>query len=249
MRIAGIIPARYASTRFPGKPLAEIRGKSMVQRVYERASVSTALAEVWVATDDERIARHVEGFGGRVVMTDSAHPSGTDRCYEAACRLEVKPDAVVNIQGDEPFVALSQLDALAKLIQQDGVALATLIRRIHSEAELHSPDKVKVVVDQHLRALYFSRSVIPFYRGAVEGALLETHTYYKHIGLYAYTLQALEEVVQLPPSALERAESLEQLRWLENGHQVHCALTEVESPSIDTPDDLQALLKRADLDF
>ncbi len=249
MRIAGIIPARYASSRFPGKPLVDIRGKSMIQRVYERASASSALAEVWVATDNERIASHVRSFGGQVVLTDAAHVSGTDRCFEAACRLDVKPDAVINIQGDEPFVALSQLEALAKLIQQDGVDLATLIRRIHSEAELQSPDKVKVVVDHHLRALYFSRSVIPHFRGEETENRLAAHRYFKHIGLYAYTFQALEEVVQLPPSALERAESLEQLRWLENGKHIYCALTDVESPSIDTPEDLQVLLARTDLDF
>lgn len=221
----------------------------MVQRVYERASTSTALAEVWVATDDERIAREVESFSGQVVMTSNAHPSGTDRCFEAACRLDVKPDAVVNIQGDEPFVALSQLEALAALIAKEGVELATLIRRIHSTSELQNPNKVKVVIDRHMRALYFSRSVIPHQRGATDGATLEKHAFYKHIGLYAYSMQALEEVVNFQPSALERAERLEQLRWLENGKQVYCAVTDHESPAIDTPEDLQALLQRSDLDF
>ena len=240
--IVGIIPARYASTRFPGKPLAIIDGKPMIQRVYER--VSEVLAEVVVATDDERIFEAVRGFGGRVVMTRSDHPSGTDRCYEAYANLGKTFDIVVNIQGDEPFIHPSQIEALIDCFDTPEVEIATLVRKItpgDGVEFLKSPNHPKVVLNKRGEALLFSRSVVPYLRGIPENEYLLQGEFYSHIGIYAFRSQVLKEVVSLPPSPLERAESLEQLRWLENGYTIRCGITAYKSIGIDTPEDLEKL--------
>lgn len=240
IKVVGIIPARYASTRFPGKPLVLIGGKPMIQRVYER--VSEVLDSVVVATDDERIFAVVEGFGGKVVMTSPDHPSGTDRCYEAYKKLELPFDIVVNIQGDEPFIHPSQLEALLACFDVPEVEIATLVRKITSDdgaAFLQNPNHPKVVLNKRGEALLFSRSVIPFLRGIAESEYLQNGDFYAHIGMYAFRAQVLQEVVKLEPSRLEKAESLEQLRWLENGYTIRCGITTHRSIGIDTPEDLE----------
>jgi 3-deoxy-manno-octulosonate cytidylyltransferase (CMP-KDO synthetase) len=244
MKIIAIIPARYASTRFPGKPLIDIAGKSMIQRVVEKVRLSNSISQVVVATDDERIRSHVEGFGGSAIMTRSEHASGTDRCLEAFETLNSNADCIINVQGDEPFVDPSQLDSLINLIAKPQVSIATLAKKISDSQTLFDSSKVKVVMNAHSQALYFSRQAIPFYRNAENKHWHEHHTYYKHLGLYAYTPEKLREICALQPSSLEMAESLEQLRWLENGHAIHVATTDIESPAIDTPEDLQNVLTR-----
>lgn len=240
MNILGVIPARYASTRFPGKPLADLDGKSMIRRVYEQAKKST-LAKVIVATDDRRIMDHVNGFGGDVVMTGAHHASGTDRCREAAEKEPGSFDYVVNIQGDEPFLAPEQINLLASLL--DGtVELATLIKPIDTEEALFNPNVVKVVVDAQQRAIYFSRSTIPYLRGVAPTHWHGSQAYYKHIGLYGYRTDTLKAITSLPVSPLEKSESLEQLRWIENGYKVKVAITERETIGIDTPEDLVSAL-------
>jgi len=243
MKILGIIPARYASTRFPGKPLVEIHGKTMVQRVIEQAEKSKWLNDVMVATDDERIFSHVESLGKKVVMTSSHHPSGTDRCLEALEKYNINADTVINIQGDEPFVSPPQIDALAVLIAKPDVEIATLAKKINDTETLFDPNKVKVAFAQNGRAIYFSRHAIPFQKAIAQTAWLAYHKYYKHIGLYAYKTNVLKEISRLKPSPLELAESLEQLRWLENGKSIFVAETDIETPAIDTPEDLQKVLK------
>ena len=238
MKIAGIIPARYASTRFPGKPLVDIGGKTMIHRVYEQASKATSLNEVIVATDDERIYNEVKRFGGKVVMTAANHQNGTERCAEVALQLDC--DVIINIQGDEPFIQPEQINLLASVFT-DGTAtpdIATLIKEHALDEELRNNARIKVVINKHLNALYFSRSIIPFLR---DTARADTTTYYKHIGIYAFRKAVLADLVKLPPSALEMAESLEQLRWLENGYRIKCAVTTLESVSVDTPEDLVGL--------
>ena len=237
MRIVGIIPARYASTRFPGKPLALIKGKPMIQRVYEQA-LKAKLDAVVVATDDVRIADAVMDFGGQYVMTSPNHRSGTDRCCEALDLLKTKYDAVVNIQGDEPFIDPKQIDLLVDLIVRDDTSLASLAKRIDDADELFSPNAVKVVVNQEGNAMYFSRNPIPFMRNVDRDEWLAKGRFYKHIGIYAYKADVLHQVAHMEPSALEQAESLEQLRWLENGLAIRMALSDAENISIDTPDDL-----------
>lgn len=237
MKIVGIIPARYASTRFPGKPLALIKGKPMIQRVYEQA-LKSKLDAVVIATDDVRIADAVMDFGGQYVMTSPNHRSGTDRCCEALDLLKTKYDAVVNIQGDEPFIDPKQIDLLVDLIVRDDTPLASLAKRIDDEDELFSPNAVKVVVNQEGNAMYFSRSPIPFMRNVDRDEWLAKGRFYKHIGIYAYKADVLHQVARMEPSALEQAESLEQLRWLENGLAIRMALSDAENISIDTPDDL-----------
>jgi 3-deoxy-manno-octulosonate cytidylyltransferase (CMP-KDO synthetase) len=241
--IAGIIPARYASTRFPGKPLADIDGKSMIQRVYEQAAKSQLLQLVAVATDDERIARHVQEFGGRVVMTSAEHPSGTDRCYEALLQLDHRITYVINIQGDEPFIAPAQIDELAAALTDGTVELATQMIAVDSHEVLFDKGEVKVVLNHRNEALYFSRMVIPFVKGHPEQHWHKQHRYYRHVGMYAYRRDVLEKITRLPVSALENAESLEQLRWLENGHTIKCVLTLYDSHCIDSPDDIPKVLK------
>lgn len=242
MKIVAIIPARYASTRFPGKPLADIAGKSMIGRVLERVSHCTGLAGVFVATDDERIRTHVESLGHRALMTGEHHVSGTDRCMEAVAMCGIDADAVINVQGDEPFVEPAQIEQLIALITQPDVAIATLAKQISLADQLIDPSKVKVVITKAGNALYFSRQVIPFQRGIAPDAWLNNHVYYKHLGLYAFKTEVLRAICRLSPSSLEKAESLEQLRWLENGYSIRVGITEYETPAIDTPEDLQSVL-------
>lgn len=244
--ILGVIPARYASTRFPGKPLVNIGGKSMVQRVYQQAQQCPELAHVVVATDDERIFKHVQDFGGQVVLTSPNHPSGTDRVFEALQQQDQAYDYVVNIQGDEPFIQPEQITLLACLLE-DSVQLATLVKEVHHDTELFNPNVVKVVMSRKGQALYFSRAAIPFQRGIEQAQWLQHHTYYKHIGLYGYSAQALEEITRLPPSGLETAESLEQLRWLENGYRIYATVTPYETHGIDTPQDLERIKQQMGL--
>jgi len=243
MKVLAIIPARFASTRFPGKPLVDIAGKSMIQRVVEKVQACASISQLVVATDDERIFNHVQDFGAQAVMTSAEHPSGTDRCLEAFISIKSDADCIINVQGDEPFVDAAQLSSLIQLIAKADVSIATLAKKITDTSALFDPSKVKVVFDNHSRALYFSRHAIPFVRNAEESHWKDVHTFYKHLGLYAYKPEKLKEICALQPSALEKAESLEQLRWLENGHTIHVAITEIESPAIDTPEDLQAVLK------
>ena len=237
MKILGVIPSRYASTRFPGKPLVEIAGKTMIRRVYERASESKSLHAVVVATDDERIAEEVKRFGGNYVLTSSAHQSGTDRCAEVASHYEGY-DVVINIQGDEPFIDPAQIDLVAQCFTDASVQLATLIKQIVNDDELFNPNIPKVVLDRSGAAIYFSRQPIPYLRNAEERQWLQQQAYYKHIGIYGYTVAALKEITSLEPSSLELAESLEQLRWVENGYRIQTAITTIETIAIDTPDDL-----------
>lgn len=240
MKFIGIIPARYASTRFPAKPLAMLGGKSVIQRVYEQ--VIGVLDEAYVATDDERIEKAVKEFGGKVVMTSLNHKSGTDRCYEAFTKIGKGYDIVVNIQGDEPFIQPSQLDSIKKCFECSETQIATLVKPFNTDDDfkvLENVNSPKVVVDKNMFALYFSRSIIPFQRNAEKKEWIKNHTYYKHIGLYAYRASTLKEITSLMQSSLEIAESLEQLRWLENGYRIKVGISEVETIGIDTPEDLK----------
>jgi 3-deoxy-manno-octulosonate cytidylyltransferase (CMP-KDO synthetase) len=240
MEVLGIIPARYASTRFPGKPLIDIQGKSMIQRVYEQAAKSK-LAEVLVATDDERILQHVLDFGGNAVLTGEHHQSGTDRCFEAYQKNGKSFEYIINIQGDEPFIRPEQIDLVAACFEDPGTQLATLIKEINSSEELFNINSPKVVISQAKEALYFSRQPIPFCRNIPNDIWHKQHTYYKHIGIYGYRADILEQITQLAPSSLELAESLEQLRWLENGYRIKTALTTFETIGIDAPEDLHKI--------
>jgi len=243
MKIIGIIPARYASTRFPAKPLIDIGGKSMIQRVYVQAKKSKSLADVVVATDDERIASHVKKFGGNVVMTSENHQSGTDRCYEAIQQFSKDADVVVNIQGDEPFIRPEQIDLVASCFSSPNVQIATLVKKITTDEELFNVNIPKVVLNKHKEAILFSRQTIPYLRGKEQKEWLKSYTFYKHIGIYAYQTQVLKEITALKPSGLELAESLEQLRWLENGYKINVEVTDFESVAVDTPEDLKKLTK------
>jgi 3-deoxy-manno-octulosonate cytidylyltransferase (CMP-KDO synthetase) len=242
MKIVGIIPARFASTRFPGKPLAMIGGKSMIERVYTQAKKSASLSDVIVATDHDGIAEDVERFGGKVCLTSPDHPSGTDRCAEVVEKLALTCDAVINIQGDEPFIDPTQIDLLCSCFNDPETELATLIKEIKDENILRNPNAPKVVVDHSGFAIYFSRQAIPFIR-ASDTDWLKQHTFYQHIGIYGYRPDVLRKITALPPSRLERAEALEQLRWLENGFRIKTAVTSYESIAIDTPADLERLLQ------
>lgn len=240
MKFIGIIPARYASTRFPAKPLAILGGKPVIQRVYEQ--VAGILDEAYVATDDERIEAAVKSFGGKVVMTSVNHKSGTDRCYEAYTKVGHGYDVVVNIQGDEPFIQRTQLEAVKACFEDAITQIATLAKPFIPEDgfdALNNVNSPKVVVNKNMNALYFSRSIIPFQRNADKEDWLKGHTYYKHIGLYAYRADTLKEISSLSQSSLEMAESLEQLRWLENGYTIKVGVSEVETIGIDTPQDLE----------
>lgn len=242
----GIIPARYASTRFPGKPLAMLGNKPMIQWVYERAS--SLFEHLLVATDDQRIHNAVERFGGKVQMTSPKHSSGTERCAEAAGLYEeqkgLRFSHVVNIQGDEPLIQPEQLQTLIDCFQAPGIGIATLIRQMKEKEELENPNVVKVVVDQSFRALYFSRAPIPFVRSTGTEKESGNIQFYTHIGLYAFQREVLEQVVKLPPSALEQAESLEQLRWMEHGITIRTAVTNLPSLGVDTPEDLEKIRKQ-----
>jgi len=241
MKTIGIIPSRYASTRFPGKPLVQIAGKSMIKRVYEQATKSKSLDEVVVATDDLRIVEEVKSFGGNYVLTDSKHQSGTDRCAEVITKLP-HFDTIINIQGDEPFIDPEQIDLLAGCFKDGGVQLATLIKGISSEEELFNTNIPKVVLNAFEEAIYFSRQTIPYLRNTAQKDWLGAHQFYKHIGIYGYSSEALLEITKLPPSILELAENLEQLRWLENGYKIKTKITTLETLAIDTPDDLKKLI-------
>ena len=240
MRFVGIIPARYASQRFPGKPLAILGGKTVIQRVYEQ--VGKVLDNVYVATDDDRIKNTVEGFGGKAIMTSPNHKSGTDRIEEAVEKIGGDFDVVINIQGDEPFIHESQIKELCACFDDADTQIATLGKPFTAEMgmeALENPNSPKIVVDNRGYAMYFSRSVIPYIRNTRREEWIGQFPYLKHIGLYAYRREVLRQVTQLPQSSLEIAESLEQLRWLQNGYKIKVGLTDVETVGIDTPEDLQ----------
>ena len=236
----GIIPARYASTRFPGKPLAMLGGITMIERVYRQ--VSKALDHVVVATDDDRIMEAVEAFGGKAVMTSTEHRSGTDRCQEAYLKNCGGEDVIINIQGDEPFIQPDQLQAIKACFDDPTTDIATLVRPFDSNrpySELENPNSPKVVLDSQMRARYFSRSVIPYVRSTKDREEWPAATqYYTHVGMYAYRAAVLAEITRLPQSPLELAESLEQLRWLENGYTIKAGITTTATIGIDTPEDL-----------
>lgn len=237
MKFTGIIPARFASSRFPGKPLADIKGKPMIQHVYEQSL--KALTEVYVATDDERIAKAVKVFGGKVVMTSSKHQSGTDRCAEVADKMKFDDSIIINIQGDEPFIDPKQIELLKDCFKRENTKIATLIKKINKGEDLFNPDKPKVVINKNMQALYFSRSPIPYIRNKASNEWLDSHDFYNHIGIYAYRSDVLKHITQLDVSPLEDTEKLEQNRWLENGYTIYVNITELDSISIDTPEDLK----------
>ncbi len=244
MKFLGIIPARFASTRFPGKPLADMQGKPMIQRVYEQ--VTKVLPVAYVATDDTRIEAAVKAFGGNVVMTSDQHKSGTDRCYEAFTKIGKDFDVIINIQGDEPFIHPEQIETLKNCFTNEDVEIATLVKPFAPEddfeTKLFNPNTPKVVLNKKGEALYFSRSVIPYLRGKQYTEWLANHTYYKHIGMYAYRADILKAITALEQSPLEIAESLEQLRWIENGYTIQTGITHQETIGIDTPEDLEKAL-------
>ncbi|WP_353121494.1 3-deoxy-manno-octulosonate cytidylyltransferase [Dysgonomonas capnocytophagoides] len=244
MKFIGIIPARYSSSRFPGKPLADMAGKPMIQRVYEQ--VKLALDEVWVATDDTRILEAVEAFGGNAVMTSASHKSGTDRCKEAYQKINKDFDVIINIQGDEPFIQPEQINAIKDCFDTPNIELATLVKPFKKEdgfEALFNNNSPKVVINKNNEAIYFSRSIIPYIRDVHHTEWLDKHTFYKHIGMYAYRVDILSKITELPQSSLELAESLEQLRWIENGYKIKVGYTNVETIGIDTPDDMEKALK------
>lgn len=248
MKFIAIIPARYASTRFPAKPLAILGGKTVIQRVYEQ--VAGSADETVVATDDSRIYDAVLAFGGKAEMTSAEHRSGTDRCWEAYCKHGGDFDVVINVQGDEPFIRPSQLEAIKHCFDRNGTDIATLVKPFTENdglEALENPNSPKVVLDKDGCAMYFSRSVIPYLRGGDRDEWLTRHTFYKHIGIYAFRTEVLRQVTELPQSTLEKAESLEQLRWLENGYRIGVGISDVETIGIDTPEDLaraEEFLKR-----
>ena len=240
MKFIGIIPARYASTRFPGKPLAILGGKTVIQRVYEQ--VSNVLDDVYVATDDDRIFQAVEQFGGRAVMTSANHKSGTDRIEEAVQKIGGQFDVVINVQGDEPFIQQSQIKEIVRCFDDPQTQIATLGKpfdKAQGFQPIENPNSPKIVVDNRDYALYFSRSVIPFVRGKETAEWPDAYPFLKHLGIYAYRTEVLHEITRLPQSSLELAESLEQLRWLQNGYRIKVGRTDVETVGIDTPEDLK----------
>lgn len=241
MKILGIIPARYQSSRFPGKPLIDISGKSMIQRVYEQCLKSSKLDKIVIATDDQLILDHVHSFGAEAIMTSTQHASGTDRCGEVAANFP-DFDVLINIQGDEPMIDPSQIDLLCSCFDKINTQIATLVKIINSQEELYNENTPKVILNRNLEAVYFSRQTIPFLRGKESNSWLKNHTFFKHIGIYGYRKQTLTEIIKLPMSSLELAESLEQLRWIENGYSIQTAITAMESQAIDTPADLKKLL-------
>ncbi len=241
MRILGIIPARYGSSRFPGKPLIDLKGKTMIRRVVEGAAKSSLLTDLVVATDDTRIVDEVSGFGGKVMLTDAKHPTGTDRCAEIVRTLSETYDVVINIQGDEPLVDAKQLDQLLQAFNDPNVQIATLASRKIGMEDIVNPNRIKVVVDKNRSALYFSRSPIPNFANA-KGEPLEIYPFLRHIGLYAYRSDILLQLSELEETKLEQIESLEQLRWLYNGYAIRVVETEIETPNIDTPEDVDKVL-------
>ena len=245
MKIAGIIPARWESSRFPGKPLAEIKGKTMIHRVYEQCLKSPSLEKVIVATDDEKIFNEVEGFGGVAMMTSTRHESGTERCGEVVETLERQGevfDAIINIQGDEPFIDPLQIAKVSDQLKNENVGIATLVKKISNRKELFDPNVVKVVLGKDGMALYFSRSTIPYLRGFEQIKWKNKHSFFKHVGIYGYKTEILKNIITLPKGKLEVAELLEQLRWLENGFSIFAEETELESIAVDSPEDLSKFL-------
>ena len=237
MKFIAVIPARYSSSRFPGKPLAVLAGKPVIQRVYEQ--VTKVLSEAWVATDDERIYNTVSDFGGKAVMTRQDHKSGTDRIEEAVEKIKTDADVIVNIQGDEPFIQPSQIETVCKQFDNPSTQIATIGKPFTSMEAVENPNSPKIVTDVNGFALYFSRSVIPYVQGVEEKEWLSHFPFLKHLGIYAYRREVLREITRLPQSPLEKAESLEQLRWLQNGYRIRVGITNVETVGIDTPDDLR----------
>jgi 3-deoxy-manno-octulosonate cytidylyltransferase (CMP-KDO synthetase) len=239
VKIIGIVPARFDSTRFPGKPLVDINGKSMVQRVYEQSKKSKRLSDVLIATDDERILNHVREFGGEAILTTPQHQSGTDRCAEIIEKMQGDTwDAVINIQGDEPYIHPEQIDLLCSTFDDPNTKLSTLVKKISSADELFNHNNVKVILNKRNEAIYFSRLPIPYNRNFPEQDWLRYSTYYKHIGIYGYRTETLKEISKLAKTNLEITESLEQLRWIENGYIIRAEVTSLESIAIDTPEDL-----------
>jgi len=241
MKILGVIPARFASTRFPGKPLVDIAGKTMIQRVYEKSLQAKSLADLVVATDDDRIYDTVKSFNGNVIMTSSAHQSGTDRCAEVAEKVSGF-DVVINIQGDEPLVDPNQINLVSECFNEADTQLATLVKVIKSTDELFNHNTPKVILNNRNEAQYFSRETIPYLRNYPKEEWLQKHTFYKHIGIYGYTVDVLKAISKLSLSSLEKAEALEQLRWLENGYKIKVSFTDSETLAIDTPEDLEKVL-------
>ena len=241
MQILGIIPARYASSRFPGKPLVDIAGKSMIQRVYEQAKKCSHLSEVIVATDDDRIYDHVTAFGGKAIMTSSDHKSGTDRCAEVA-QIHPTYAVIINIQGDEPYIDPEQISKLISCFNDSEAQIATLIKKVLTNEELNNTHSPKVIINKISEAIYFSRSPLPHIRGQEPQNWLRHFTYFKHIGIYGYRADILQQITKLAISSLEKAESLEQLRWIENGYKIKVAETELETYAIDTPEDLKKII-------
>lgn len=240
MKFVGIIPARYASTRFPAKVLAMLNGKTVIQRVYEQ--VKDCFDDLFVATDDSRIADVVTSFGGKVVMTSENCKNGTERCFDACCNLNIDCDVVVNVQGDEPFIQRKQIETLMACFVDERTDIATLVKPFEQAdgwERLSNPNSPKVVLDDNNFAMYFSRSVVPYLRGVEQSEWLDKHVYYKHLGVYAYRLDVLKKITSLQPTSLEKAESLEQLRWLENGYKIKVGVTNIETIGIDTPEDLE----------
>jgi len=243
MKVIGIIPARYASTRFPAKPLIDIAGQTMIQRVYQQAKHASSLDEVIVATDDQRIFDHVKSFAGNVIMTDAAHQSGTDRCAEVIQNISGF-DIAINIQGDEPFIDPQQIDLLVSCFKNESIDIATLVRKVDNNEELFNENKPKVVLSNTGKAIYFSRQAIPFLRGVHPDNWLGHRPYYNHIGIYGYRTNVLKEISTLPVSDLEQMESLEQLRWIDNGYTIQTAVSTHSNDAIDTPEDLENIMRK-----
>lgn len=242
MNVLGVIPARYASTRFPGKPLIDLDGKTMLQRVYEQCMLSKSLTNILIATDDQRIYDHAKSINANVCMTSDTHPSGTDRCAEAAMLSDFDADVIVNIQGDEPLIQPEQIDLLVDCFKDPKTDIASLVKKIELVDALHNPNTPKVVMNDQGFAMYFSREAIPHIRSVEKNEWLQHHTYYQHIGIYAYKKSILQSITKLPISSLEKAEALEQLRWLQHGHQIKLAITPFESIAIDSPSDVERVL-------
>ncbi|MBN4049599.1 3-deoxy-manno-octulosonate cytidylyltransferase [Bacteroidales bacterium AH-315-N07] len=243
MSTLGIIPARYASTRLPGKPLVYIKGKTMIQRVYENAVKAKSLNDLIIATDDKRIKDHVHDFGGEVIMTSAKHKSGSDRCCEVIKIMKGSYNNIINIQGDEPFINPKQIDLVTKCFDDKTVQIATLVKEIKDNNEIFDSNIPKVIINSNDEAVYFSRSPIPYYQKIKPEKWSKKHKYFKHIGIYGFRADVLKEITNLQQSPLEIAESLEQLRWIENGYKIKVAYTKHESYSVDTPEDLKRLLK------
>jgi 3-deoxy-manno-octulosonate cytidylyltransferase (CMP-KDO synthetase) len=239
MKILGVIPSRFASTRFPGKPLIDIDGKTMIQRVYEQAKKANSLADVVVATDDDRIFNNVKSFGGEAIMTSSSHQSGTDRCAEVSEKFDEKYDVIINIQGDEPFIDPEQIDQLCACFKDEKTDIATLIKKIDIEEDLFNPNRPKVAIDENNFALMFSRNAIPQIPNLEKEEWFKQHTFYRHVGIYGYRSEVLAKISLLPVSPLEKKERLEQLRWLENDYSIKVAETEHSAIAIDSPEDLE----------